>query len=186
MEPGLEASGLHLPQSCSPPFRARRIISQTSARCRCTPFPPPWISARPSFFSFSLFSLSSFFLSRFHRSHVLVRRRCRHHLLFPSLAAPLLGLRGGGRSAWFLSVQAPPRLYASTATVRDLMATNRAAIHQPYAWLYTQSSVLRSANLRNHWWGGARKRINQKGSVARKRNNFRRSPLKPTARTPWH
>jgi hypothetical protein len=30
--------------------------------------------------------------------------------------------------------------------------------------LYTQSSVLRNANLRNHWWGGARKRIHQKGS----------------------
>jgi hypothetical protein len=29
---------------------------------------------------------------------------------------------------------------------------------------YTQSSVLRNANLRNHWWGGARKRINQQGS----------------------
>jgi hypothetical protein len=29
---------------------------------------------------------------------------------------------------------------------------------------YTQSSVLRNVNLRNHWWGGARKRINQKGS----------------------
>jgi hypothetical protein len=28
---------------------------------------------------------------------------------------------------------------------------------------YTQSSVLRNANLRNHdWWRGARKRINQK------------------------
>jgi hypothetical protein len=31
-------------------------------------------------------------------------------------------------------------------------------------WSYTQSSVLRGVNLRNHWWGGARKRINQKGS----------------------
>jgi hypothetical protein len=29
---------------------------------------------------------------------------------------------------------------------------------------YTESSILRNANLRNHWWGGARKRINQKGS----------------------
>jgi hypothetical protein len=29
---------------------------------------------------------------------------------------------------------------------------------------YTQSSILRNVNLRNHWWGGARKRINQKGS----------------------
>jgi hypothetical protein len=29
---------------------------------------------------------------------------------------------------------------------------------------YTQSSILRNDNLRNHWWGGARKRINQKGS----------------------
>ena len=29
---------------------------------------------------------------------------------------------------------------------------------------YTQSSVLRNVNLRNQWWGGARKRINQKGS----------------------
>jgi hypothetical protein len=29
---------------------------------------------------------------------------------------------------------------------------------------YTQSSILRNVNLRNHWRGGARKRINQKGS----------------------
>jgi hypothetical protein len=33
-----------------------------------------------------------------------------------------------------------------------------------WIWLaYTQSSVLRNVYLRNHWWGGARKRINQKG-----------------------
>jgi hypothetical protein len=32
------------------------------------------------------------------------------------------------------------------------------------ACTYTQSSVLSSVNLRNHWQGGARKRINQKGS----------------------
>jgi hypothetical protein len=32
------------------------------------------------------------------------------------------------------------------------------------AGCYTQSSVLRNVNLRNRWWGGARKRINQKGS----------------------
>jgi hypothetical protein len=29
---------------------------------------------------------------------------------------------------------------------------------------YTQSSILRNVNLRSHWGGGARKRINQKGS----------------------
>jgi hypothetical protein len=37
-------------------------------------------------------------------------------------------------------------------------------IYDEYSVLYTQSSILRSVNLRNHWWGGARKRINQKGS----------------------
>jgi hypothetical protein len=33
-----------------------------------------------------------------------------------------------------------------------------------YMLCYTQSSVLRNVNLRSRWWGGARKRINQKGS----------------------
>jgi hypothetical protein len=31
-----------------------------------------------------------------------------------------------------------------------------------YTISYTQSSVLSNVNLRNHWWGGARKRVNQK------------------------
>jgi hypothetical protein len=40
------------------------------------------------------------------------------------------------------------------------MATTATAGSQPH----TQSLILRNVNLRNHWWGGARKRINQKGS----------------------
>jgi hypothetical protein len=36
--------------------------------------------------------------------------------------------------------------------------------YSSYLRKYTQSPTLRGVTLRNHWWGGARKRINQKGS----------------------
>jgi hypothetical protein len=36
---------------------------------------------------------------------------------------------------------------------------------QPAIAVHPQNSVLRDVNLRNHWWGGSRKRINQKGSA---------------------
>jgi hypothetical protein len=50
---------------------------------------------------------------------------------------------------------------AARSTIRRASTPVGACIqHAPY----TQSSILRNDNLRNHWWGGARKRINQKGS----------------------
>jgi hypothetical protein len=52
--------------------------------------------------------------------------------------------------------------------------------------IYTQSSVLRNVNLRNHWWGGARKGINQKGSEPGNAIISGDSPLKSTARRSWH
>jgi hypothetical protein len=60
---------------------------------------------------------------------------------------------------WWLSLRP-----AELATCLGSQTVLQPGIRTRNSVVYTQSSILRNADLRNHWWGGARKRINQKGS----------------------